>query len=339
MEIFRTGRPEIGRCGFRLAAAAAVLVAALGAAGSASGAELVGARPHSPIEMTNGFYVDPESHPATWARDHADDSRAPAIASAIGSKPIARWFGNWSGDISSAVSGFVGAAANVDQLPVLVAYNIPGRDCGGNSSGGAGSPEAYRAWISTFAAAIGDLPAVVVIEPDALPQLDCLPTDGDRQVRTDMINYATTQFRDKSPNTWAYLDAGNAGWMSADVMAPRLEAAGLRNVRGFSDNVSNFYTTEQSIGFSNAVDDQLSSRYGYTTPFVIDVGRNGNGANGQWCNPAGRKLGEDSRTGGGAEMLLWVKVPGDSDGTCGSAPSVPAGQFSPDLATHLINGN
>jgi endoglucanase len=154
-----------------------------------------------------------------------------------------------------------------------------------------------------------------------------------------MIKYATTQLRDKAPNTWAYLDAGNAGWVPAATMAVRMDAAGLRNVHGFVDNVSNFYTPAQSVSISDAVDNQLSQRYGYTKPYVIDTGRNGNGANGEWCNPVGRKLGTVSQVGGGAEMLLWIKVPGDSDGPCGTAPNTPAGTSSPDLAVHLVNGN
>jgi endoglucanase len=298
------------------------------------------AAPAGPIEMTSGFYVDPNSNPAVWAREHPGDSRSGPISTSIGSKPIARWFGNWNSDINAAVSGFVGAADAADKLPVLVAYNIPGRDCGGHSGGGAGSPEAYRTWISTFAAAIGDRPAVVIIEPDALPQLDCLPNDSERQIRTDMIKYATTQLRDKAPNAWAYLDAGNAGWVPAGTMATRMDAAGLRNVHGFADNVSNFWTTAESVSFSNTVTNELSQRYGYTKPYVIDTGRNGNGhKENEWCNPAGRKLGTVSQVGGGAEMLLWIKVPGDSDGECGTAPTTPAGTFSPDLAVHLVNGN
>jgi endoglucanase len=60
---------------------------------------------------------------------------------------------------------------------------------------------------------------------------------------------------------------------------------------------------------------------------------------GEWCNPAGRKLGTTSRIGtSGAEFLLWVKVPGDSDGPCGSTATAPAGTFSPDLAIRLVNG-
>jgi endoglucanase len=291
-----------------------------------------------PLALTSGFYVDPNSNPASWVRANGGDSRASRIQSAIASKPMARWFGNWNADITSAVSGFVGAADAADKLPVLVAYNIPGRDCGSHSAGGAGSPDAYRAWISAFVTGLGNRPAIVVIEPDALAQLDCLPNDTERQTRLGLLRYATEQLRDRAPNTWAYLDGGNAGWIAADTMAQRLESAGASNVRGFALNVSNFYTTAQSSSYGSAVSAALSNRYGYTRPFVVDTSRNGNGHNGEWCNPAGRKLGTLSQIGGGAELLLWVKVPGDSDGQCGIAPGIPAGQFSPDLAIRLIDG-
>ncbi len=221
------------------------------------------------------------------------------------------------------------------KLPVLVAYNIPGRDaCGGHSGGGAGTPEAYRTWISKFAEGIGTRPAVVVIEPDSLADFNCLDSAKVAE-RTAMIRYATEQFKAKAPNTWAYLDAGNAQWVPANTMAGRLDAAGVRNVRGFSLNVSNYHTTAASTTYGNNVGGNLP---GYTKPYVIDTSRNGNGHNGEWCNPGGRKLGTPARTGGGAEMLLWVKVPGDSDGKCGKAPGVEAGKFDPQLAYDLVYG-
>ncbi|MER5996950.1 glycoside hydrolase family 6 protein [Nonomuraea angiospora] len=287
-----------------------------------------------PISMTSGFYVDPNSNPAVWVRNNSGDSRANRIQSSIGSKPMARWFGNWSGDIAAAVSSFVGAADSADKLPVLVAYNIPGRDaCGGHSGGGAGTEAAYKTWISAFASGIGNRPAVVVIEPDSLGDFDCM-SETARQERIRMLTYATEQFRDKAANTWAYLDAGNAGWTAPATMASRLQSVGVANVRGFSVNVSNYYTTSQSTTYANAINSAL----GGTAKFVIDTSRNGNGSNGEWCNPSGRKLGTTAQVGGGAEMLLWVKVPGDSDGNCGIAPNVPAGTFSPDIAIRLIDG-
>nr|WP_236673620.1 glycoside hydrolase family 6 protein [Comamonas sp. JC664] len=292
-----------------------------------------------PLAMTSGFYIDPNSNPANWVRANSGDSRAARIQASIANNMTARWFAAWSGNITTAVSSFVAAADAVDKLPVLVAYNIPGRDCGSHSGGGAGTPEAYRTWISAFASAIGNRPAVVIIEPDAVAQLDCLANDAERQTRISLIRYATEQLRDRAPNTWAYLDAGNALWINADTMAQRLENMGVRNVRGFALNVSNFYTTAQSATYAGNVNASLSSRYGYTKPFVVDTSRNGNGSNGEWCNPAGRRIGTTNQVGvGGAEMTLWIKVPGDSDGQCGVAPNTPAGTFMPDVALRMIDG-
>lgn len=311
----------------RRCAALALALAGLAGSGAAAAAG-----------QNSGFYVDPDSNPAVWVRDHGGDARAAKIRGSIASKPMARWFGNWSGPIGGAVSRFVEAARSADKLPILVAYNVPGRDCGGHSGGGAGSPEAYRTWISSFASGIGNARAVVVVEPDALAQLDCLAADQ-RTIRTGLLQYAAREFKLRAPNALVYHDGGNATWIAADEMARRLNAAGVGDIRGFALNVSNYHTTADSNRYGAAVSASLQSQFGYARPFVIDTSRNGNGSNGEWCNPAGRKLGAVSQNStGGAEMLLWVKVPGDSDGNCGIAPNTPAGTFSPDLATRLIDG-
>lgn len=310
----------------RLAASCASLLAVTAIAA-------VPAEAASPISLTSGFYVNPNSSPAVWARNNSGDSRAARIQSSIAAKPIARWFGN-DPNIGSIVANYTGAADGNDKLPVLVAYNLPGRDaCGGQSGGGAGSVSAYRTWISSFAAGIGTKPAVVIIEPDALGDFNCM-TQTQINDRLGMLTYATQQLQQKATNTYAYLDGGNAGWVAAPTMASRLNSAGVRNVRGFALNVSNYYTTSQSVSYANSVNNSL----GFTAHFVVDTSRNANGSNGQWCNPAGRKLGVTSQVGGGAEMLLWIKTPGNSDGQCGIAPNTPAGQFSPDLAIRLIDG-
>lgn len=292
-----------------------------------------------PRGLTSGFYVNPSSAPAVWVAANPNDSRTASIRSSISTKSIARWFGP-SSSIGTQVGGYVGAADNADTLPILVAYALPGRDaCGGHSGGGAGTPEAYRTWISAFASSIGSRPAVVVIEPDSLADFDCMDSAA-IATRNSLLVFATQQFRDRAPNTYAYLDGGNAGWIAASTMAYRLHNAGVANIRGFSINVSNFYTTSQSVSYGNSINSYLSADRGYTRRYVIDTSRNANGHNGQWCNPAGRRLGVTAQTGGGgsSDMLLWIKTPGVSDGPCGVAPSTPAGTFNPDLAIRLING-
>ena len=62
----------------------------------------------------------------------------------------------------------VNRAADKGTVPVLVAYNIPFRDCAQFSAGGATSVAEYEAWIDGFAAGIGSHEAVVILEPDGL---------------------------------------------------------------------------------------------------------------------------------------------------------------------------
>jgi endoglucanase len=295
----------------------------------------------NPVTLTSGFYVDPNSNPAKWVRNNPSHPDLTAIRTQIAEKAGGQWFGNWNLSISADVTAFTTAADTADKLPILVAYNIPGRDCGSHSKGGAGSESLYRTWISEFAAAIGSRPAVVILEPDALAQLDCFLSETEKQIRIDLLKFAVNELATKATNTWTYMDAGNATWIDPAEMASRLQRVEVGKIRGFALNTSNFYTTAQSVTKGNAIRAALNS----TAQFVIDTSRNGNASNGEWCNPPGRKLGVTSQNGnhvsGTVDLLLWIKVPGDSDGPCGLGgppDNIPAGTFSPKLATRLITG-
>lgn len=288
----------------------------------------------TPLSRTHGLFADPQLPAARWVAAHPTDARAPAIRTAISSQPMAHWFtGAGDADVGAAVADYTGAAATAGQLPVLVAYNLPGRDaCGAQSAGGAASAAAYREWISAFAAGIGARPAVVVLEPDALGDFGCM-SKAQVTARLAMLNTATRLLAEKAPNTWTYLDAGHADWTSPATMAKRLLSAGVGRVHGFAVNVSNYIGTADSRRYAERVRAALRRPAAY----VIDTGRNGNGGNGQWCNPGGRKLGRRS-TADPAALLLWITNPGNSDGRCGIAPTIPAGVFSPALAQRLIAG-
>ncbi|MDR7277349.1 glycoside hydrolase family 6 protein [Catenuloplanes atrovinosus] len=308
------------------------------AAGALATAPLISANAASagdPFAMTTGLYVNPSSPSARWVAADPDHADAAAIRAKISTVPMARWFtGTSDAQIGPAVAAYTGTAADAgDKLPVLVAYNLPGRDaCGGESSGGAADAAAYHQWISTFAAAIGDRPAIVIIEPDSLGDFECM-TPAQITERNSLLTFAGRMFAEKAPNTWAYLDAANPNWVAPTVVAKRLKAAGLSRVRGFAVNVSNYVDTDRATQYASQIRDHL----GTGTPYVIDTSRNGNGYDGQWCNPAGRRLGARS-TADPAALHLWIKNPGNSDGACGIAPSTPAGVFDPALAVRLING-
>jgi endoglucanase len=300
---------------------------------------VVAAEGQSPAPGSNPFagarlYVNPDSNAARtevmWrARGRPGDANAMAK---IARQPQAIWFGDWNGrdpfsDVRAAVAGARGAGA----LPLLVAYDIPGRDCGGYSAGGARSAGAYRSWIDGMAGGIGSGPAVVILEPDATAELDCM-TRADQRTTLSLLSYAVARLA-SNRGTSVYLDAGNRGWQPPEVIAARLRQAGVARARGFSLNVSNFDWTSSEEQYGSRISALTGGKH-----FVIDTSRNGRGpaSSSAWCNPSGRGLGRPATSATGdplADALLWIKAPGESDGACNGGP--PAGVWWPPYALGL----
>jgi endoglucanase len=278
------------------------------------------------------FYVDPYSR----AKQTANAWRLTRPADAtqmdkIGGQPIARWFGNWNADVYADVNSAMTTMSSYGATAVFVAYNIPLRDCGSYSAGGAASPEAYRQWITSFANGIGSGAAIVVLEPDALAAMGCLSA-ANQTTRLELLRYAVQTLVSKG-NVKVYIDAGNPRWQTASTMAARLTSAGVASSAGFALNVSNFFTTTDNIAYGQTISALIGQKH-----FVIDTGRNGVGptTDFQWCNPAGRALGARPTTNTGTALVdafLWIKVPGESDGSCNGAPS--AGSWMPEFALGL----
>lgn len=290
----------------------------------------------TPVSNTSGFYVDPYSSAKNWISANPSSSYTPTIRDKIANRAAGKWFGSWSGDIGKAVGDYVTAADKADKLPILVAYNIPSRDCGQYSAGGANGGDAYKKWIADFSKAIGSKPAVVILEPDALMQLDCLKSDADRTARLSLLKYAVGQFKTNATGAWVYIDAGHSNWLSATTTAERLISAGVTNARGFSLNVSNYRATSELTTHGKKITAELKKSKNITRSFVLDTSRNGNGpSNTEWCDPTGRKIGTLSTayTGREPEMALWVKTPGESDGCAAGA-----GTFVGKLAYNLALG-
>jgi endoglucanase len=310
---------------------AAVAVGALVLASSLASPLLAGPAVSNPLSGAQ-WYVDPSSN----AKRTADSWRSSRPADAtqmdkIAGNPQADWFGGWSGDVLSAVDGRVSTVAAAGAVPVLVAYNIPNRDCsGGYSAGGASDGAAYRDWIRRFALGIGTRRAVVILEPDALAQLGQCGDPAQQQARLDML-WDAVQVLKGNAATSVYIDAGHSKWLAADVAAARLSAAGVAQADGFSLNVSNFNPTANEVAYGKAVAAKVGGKH-----FVVDTSRNGLGPSTTWCNPSGEALGASPTAATGdvaVDGYLWVKRPGESDGTCNGGPN--AGTFWTDYALGL----
>ena len=281
------------------------------------------------------LYVNQNSGAATqaqnWNSSRPSDAQAMRLLS---QQSTASWFGSWNNNVYNDVQALVSKAASQGTAPVMVVYNIPGRDCsGGYSSGGMSSADRYRSWVGSIASAIGSNKAVVILEPDALADLSCL-SQGDQGTRLSLLADAISMLK-KNANTVVYLDAGHSGWITPSTMASNLRQAGIRNADGFSVNVSNFDTTDASKGYGEQISQLLGG-----THYIIDTARNGTGSNGQWCNPSGRAIGHTPTTATGNEHVdayLWLKTPGESDGNCNGGPG--AGQWWGDYALQLVRNS
>lgn len=302
-------------------------VAAGGALGAVAVIALSPSGQAGPVVLAGPFYNSPSQNVDNWVRTHPNDSRRPAIKR-IADQPAATWIGGWSN--RADVTAVSSAAAKNGTTPVFVFYNIPDRDCGGYSGGGAPSIAAYDSWVKNMAAGLGTRQAAVILEPDALNH-GC-----GGSARTAALGRAAQSVHAANPKAKVYFDVGHSGWR---VDVSKLKAAGVEKYGdGIATNTSNFNTTSAEASYAKSVLDKLSNK---NLRAVIDVSRNGAGPapNGAWCNPSGRKIGRNPTTATGyahVEALLWVKLAGESDGSCNGNP--PAGTFSASLAYALASG-
>lgn len=236
---------------------AAVVVAALTAGAALTATQAQATPTQDVITPATKFYVDPHSKAAKQALADfgAGDTENAVNMAKLAGWPQAEWFTEGAPEeVRGKVGKLVHRARTVGRTPVLVAYNVPGRDCTQYSSGGAASSAAYRQWIDAFAAGIGTSKAVVVVEPDgtALLPKDCGPTTDPTgeltAARLADLAYAVKTLKAK-PRTAVYLDAGNVQWRPVGEMAQRLLDAGVSQSDGFALNVSNTHPTDHNTRY------------------------------------------------------------------------------------------
>jgi endoglucanase len=239
------------------------------------------ARSQASLDPGTQFYVPKVNHGATEQiadlTSSGDKADANLIREMIGA-PQAVWFeGGTPHKVQQDVKNTVQRAAGKKTVPVLVAYNIPFRDCAQYSAGGATSVAEYEAWIDGFATGIGDDPAVVILEPDGLGIIPwynpygsadgsyalewCQPGEADPETaaadRFEMLNYAVDKLKE-NPGTSVYLDGTHSAWLGVGDAAHRLVQAGIDRADGFFLNVSNYQFTTNLVQFGTWVSSCLS---------------------------------------------------------------------------------
>ena len=165
------------------------------------------------------------------------------------------------------------------QLPILVMYNIPNRDVGQYSKGGAKTKERYLDFVERFARGVGEDSPIIIYEPDALPHSTLL-SEEDREWRLELMK-ESLQMLTNNCNGIVYVDVGHSAWLHPKDANELLTRVSNPNVRGFSMNSCNYRSTKECMAWAKRL-----CRYRKDDYFVIDTSRNGNGPlDTEWCNP------------------------------------------------------
>lgn len=294
-------------------------------------------RAAQPNPFDGGAYpaYDP-TYQGKVAQAIAEDPANADVYRRLEKEPTAKWFGAWNSpeQVTAQVASYIQGAG--ERVPVLVLYAVPGVDC--NTPGDSGlDAQTYARWVREVARGVGSSRAAIILEPDALAALGtCKSNEGDRMgVLRDAVDVLAGL-----PNAATYIDAGHSSWQSVDVMSQRLDEVGVRKVRGFALNVSNGRPDKEVRSYGRKLARKVKG-----ARYVIDTSRNGAPIQiSDWCNPHEAKVGNppapnlrDKRWPSAADDLrdadLWIKPPGESDGTCNGGPT--AGEFWKQAALQL----
>lgn len=306
-----------------------ILLVAVAVVAAVVAAVVIATRPSTAPPAAGQRLLVVAGTPASQAANAAPsaDQRAAAY---LAERPTALWLvpeEHGIGSVGTFIESLFSQAREQDAAVTLVVYGLPGRDCGQFSAGGLEADD-YVEWMQQIAAALRaetDVMKIVILEPDSLA---LAPECGNVDERTVQLRGAVDALADSG--SWVYLDGGHSSWLAPAVMAGLLRGVGTDDVRGFATNVSNYNDLRDETEYAHEVAALLDGAHA-----VIDTSRSGAGSTGEWCNPADRRVGEEGGAFGDdvVDLNLWIKPPGESDGTCNGGP--PAGQWWPESARQL----
>ncbi|GLE03972.1 hypothetical protein PINS_up012883 [Pythium insidiosum] len=289
--------------------------------------------------------------PGTYAQAKIQHPEAAFALAELEKHAIATWYSDReiNGDYVATAKQIVAQCPTSSRLN-LVVYGLPNKDCEAKESM-VGSrnqnSQQYAQFVSTLKDIVGDRHALYILEPDAVGLLahgGCAKQFGYGENLAIAIRTLS-----QNPNADIFLDVGY--WMLgsekdlASVTAVVRELLNAGRVKGIAINTSNYRSNQELSAlcakFRGAIGrDDLRC--------VVDTSRNYKGSSGkdEWCNYRDAAIGRvpTGNTGDpNIDYFIWIKPPGESDGTCTSGRTSDAltgpeaGAFFPQYFKSLWN--
>lgn len=216
-----------------------------------------------------------------WRPYAASSGTNRALLAKIAERPKAQWFGAWipDSDIAAMVDDYIANAQDGDpdklvQMAVFRMVPWEHEACGRLPS--SAEQASYKRWIDSFAAAVGDTPAAIILQPDG-PFALCVP--GGSGIPSSLIAYSAKVFG-ALPNTATYLDAGAADWPAAGQggvpqVLKFLIPAGVEDVRGIALNSTHYTATSDEVARGAEIVEALAAAGIPDKHVVISTSSNG----------------------------------------------------------------
>lgn len=271
--------------GPRRLAALALILLALTAGGlpvAAAPREPASSRAASGNPFTSyawGTYAGPLDF--TWTPYQQAGGKRRAILRYLVEQPKAKWFGHWIPDavLARKVADYVAGAqqGDRDRLVQFTLFRmVPWEQAACTRLPTASERRSYRRWVGIFAAALGDTPAAVVLQPDG-PFAQCAPHGS--PVLSDLLAWTTRRLAEQ-PRTAVYIEAGASDWPSpgqggVERAADLLVADGVADARGFALNGTHYASTADQVRRAAGLADELARRGIPGRRAVINTSGNG----------------------------------------------------------------
>jgi endoglucanase len=264
---------------------ATLVLSAAVASGGTTAASTVGRSATAPGNPLAGHRMGVYKGPGelAWAPYERATGQRKALLGKIALRPKMRWFGQWTGsgaELARKVRTYIAVSTggDPDVLSQMAIFRMkPWEHDACKRLPTRAEKVAYRQWINTFAAAVGDARTAIVLQPDG-PFVLCAPHGS--KVPAHLIRYAARRLS-QLPNTSVYIDGGAADWprYHPEVSAQFLIDDGIEFVRGFALNSTHYVAVEDDIAFGTQVVAELAKRGVRGKHFVINTSSNGRGFN------------------------------------------------------------
>ena len=128
-------------------------------------AQSAGPQPDKTLALNTRFFTPPPDQGAVqqaFSLIKSGQVKNALLIAAMEVAPRAVWVtGGTPSQVRTAVKKTLSQAQVQRAVPVFVLYNIPNRDCGSYSAGGAQDTPTYEAWIDAVAGAVGSRKVVI----------------------------------------------------------------------------------------------------------------------------------------------------------------------------------